>query len=152
MKLTKNPPAPMVKVKEDIDRLFDRFFTPTFYNEPFLPHFEASFETKWIPAFDLAETDKEFVVRLEVPGVHKENLDINLSGNVLTITGKREAVQEASGEAYLWKEREYGKFVRTLRLPSAVAENKVEAMYQDGVLVVHLPKVTPTPANKILIK
>jgi HSP20 family protein len=102
--------------------------------------------------FDLAETDKEYVVRLEVPGIHRENLDIALRDNVLTITGKRDVSQEGGGETYLWKEREFGRFVRTMRLPTAVVENKIEATYQDGVLVVHLPKAVPAPANKILIK
>ena len=146
--------APIVgKVREDIDRAFDRFFTSPFFGESLLPPFDAPMtEMTWVPAFDLLETDKEFTVRLEVPGIHKENLDLNLTNNLLTITGRREHAKDVEGEAYLWKEREYGKFVRTIRLPSAVMENKVEATYQDGVLVVHLPKVTPTPANKILIK
>jgi HSP20 family protein len=147
--------APIVgKVKEDIDRLFDRFFSTPFATEPLFPPFETpTSEVAWMPVFDLSETDKEYVVRLEVPGVHRENLDITLRENVLTITGKREQVQVQDGlESYLWKEREFGRFVRAMRLPSLVAENKIEATYQDGVLLVHLPKVTPTAANKILIK
>jgi HSP20 family protein len=70
----------------------------------------------------------------------------------LTITGKRDVSQEGKTETYLWREREFGRFIRSMRLPSAVAENKIEATYQDGVLVVHLPKAEPAPANKILIK
>lgn len=145
--------APIVgKVKEDIDRLFDRMFSTPFGMEPLFPPFDPSNEGTWMPVFDLAETDKEYVVRLEVPGIHRENLDIALRDNVLTITGKREVTQEGGGETYLWKEREFGRFVRTMRLPTAVVENKIEATYQDGVLVVHLPKAVPAPANKILIK
>jgi HSP20 family protein len=145
--------APVVgKVKEDIDRLFDRFFSTPFATEPLFPSFEAMPEGSWTPAFDLAETDKEYVVRLEVPGIHRENLDITLRDNLLTITGKREVVQEGSGETYLWNEREFGRFIRKMRLPTAVVENKIEATYQDGILVVHLPKAMPAPANRILIK
>ncbi len=92
------------------------------------------------------------MVRVEVPGIHKENLDINLTGNVLKITGQREEVHEGAGEAYLWKEREAGKFVRTLRLPTAVEEGKVGATYQDGILTLKLPKVAAALPNKILIK
>ena len=91
-------------------------------------------------------------MRVEVPGIPKENLDINLTGDMLTITGWREAVQENKGETYLWKEREAGKFARMIRLPASIVENKIEANYQDGVLTIHLPKVAPAPANKILIK
>jgi HSP20 family protein len=145
--------APIVgKVKEDIDRLFDRFFSTPFATEPLFPPFEAMPEGMWTPVFDLAETDKEYVIRLEAPGIHRENLDIALRDNVLTITGKREVSQEGKTETYLWREREFGRFVRSMRLPTAVIENKIEATYQDGVLVAHLPKAVPAPANKILIK
>lgn len=146
--------APIVgKVKEDIDRLFDRFFTSPFMTEPFFPAFDAVEPvTTWLPVFDLAENEKEYLVRLEVPGMHRENLDITLRENLLTITGKREVTQEQKTEIYLWKEREFGRFTRSIRLPMPVVENKIEALYQDGVLVVRLPKAEPTPANKILIK
>ncbi|HEV8123580.1 MAG TPA: Hsp20/alpha crystallin family protein [Gemmatimonadales bacterium] len=152
MKVMKAGPA-VGKVKEDIDRLFDRFFATPFINEPLFPPFETvGAVATWLPTFDLSENDKEYVVRLEVPGINKENLDISLVENVLTITGKREISQEQGMEYYLWKEREFGRFVRNVRLPSPVVENKIEALCQDGVLVVRLPKAVPTPANKILIK
>jgi HSP20 family protein len=108
--------------------------------------------TEWFPMLDLTETPEEFVVRLEVPGVHKENLDITLTGTLLTITGRRELMAETSGETYLRREREIGKFVRTIRLPAPVVEKEVKAAYQDGVLVIHLAKVAPAVANRILIK
>jgi HSP20 family protein len=101
---------------------------------------------------DLTEAAGEFIVRLEVPGFHKENLDINLTGTLLTISGRRELIPEVSGETYLRREREIGKFVRTIRLHAPVMEKEVKATYQDGLLVVHLPKVAPAVANRILIK
>jgi len=107
---------------------------------------------EWIPAMDVVETPAEYVVQLEVPGFHKENLDINLTGTTLTMTGKREIAPEKEGEGYLLRQRAVGKFIRTIRLPTKVAENKVAAEYRDGVLVVHLPRETPAPATKVLIK
>jgi HSP20 family protein len=101
---------------------------------------------------DVVETPAEYVVQLEVPGFHKENLDINLTGTTLTMTGKREIAPEKEGEGYLLRQRAVGKFIRTIRLPTKVAENKVAAEYRDGVLVVHLPRETPAPATKVLIK
>ena len=100
----------------------------------------------------MVETANEFVVRLEVPGIPRENLDINLTGQMLTITGKRETKTEKAEETYLVRERLYGKFVRTARLPVPVAAAKVTATFEEGMLVVHLPKAEPAPANKILIK
>lgn len=141
------------KLGEEFDRVFDRMLVPRFLTEPLLPPFP--FENtgaEWIPALDMIETATEYVVRLEVPGIHKENLDVNLTGELLTITGKREFAPEIEGEGYLVKERVFGKFARTIRVPTPVAEKKVLAEYQDGVLLVHLPKETPAPATKILIK
>jgi HSP20 family protein len=158
MKVTKvTRAAPIIgQVKDDIDRVFDRFFATPSFGEMLLPAFP--FEQmgtaggEWAPVLDLTETDKEYVIRCEVPGIHKENLDINLSGNVLRIMGHKEAVQEGKGETYLYREREVGKFVRTLRLPVPVEEGKIDAIYQDGILTVHVPKAAAAVAKKILIK
>jgi HSP20 family protein len=145
---------PMVgKLGEEFDRVVDRLFTPRFLAEPLLPPFPfETVGTEWMPFMDVIEYAEEYVVRLEVPGIHKENLDINLVGELLTITGKREIVPEIEGEGYLVRERAYGKFTRTIRLPVTVANKKVTAEYQDGLLVVHLPKEIAAPATKVLIK
>ncbi|HEX6406897.1 MAG TPA: Hsp20/alpha crystallin family protein [Gemmatimonadales bacterium] len=146
--------APMTgKIGEEMERFFDRFTTPGFLTEPFIPPFPyETATTEWYPVLDLTENTEEFVVRLEVPGVHKENLDINLTGDLLTIQGRRELMNEVSGETYLRREREVGKFVRKIRLPVPVVEKEVKATYQDGLLVIHLPKVAPAVANRIAIK
>lgn len=141
------------KVGEEVERFFDRVMAPGFLPEPFLPPFP--FETagtEWLPVLDVTETADEFIARLEVPGVHKENLDINLTGTLLTITGRRELMTDAAGETYLRREREVGKFTRTIRLPAPIVEKEVKATCEDGLLVVHLPKVAPAVANKIMIK
>ena len=141
------------KLGEEFDRIFDRLLTPRLYTEPLLPPFP--FETtgaEWMPVMDVIENAAEYIVRLEAPGIHKENLDINLVGEILTITGKREMVPEVEGQGYLVRERVYGKFARTILLPVPVAETKVTAEYRDGVLVVYLPKAEPAPATKVLIK
>lgn len=142
------------KMRDEIDKVFDRFFTAPFLGEPFVFPLEPMREygAEWMPVLDLAETPKEYVVRLEAPGIHKENLDINLTGNVLRITGHKEAVQEGKGETYLYREREVGKFARTVKLPVPVEEGKIDAVYQDGILTIRLPKVEAAVAKKILIK
>ena len=141
------------KLGEEFDQVFDRLLAPRFLAEPLLPPFPyENMGAQWMPVMDVTETPAEYVVRLEVPGIHKENLDINLTGVMLTITGMREIAPEVEGEGYLVKERAIGKFVRTIRLPAPVAEKKVAAEYRDGVLQIHVPKETPAPATKILIK
>jgi HSP20 family protein len=141
------------KLGEEFDRVVDRLLAPRFLAESFLPPlpFEKA-GAEWMPVMDVIEKADEYVVWLEAPGIHKENLDINLVGEILTITGMREIAPEVDGEGYLLRERAIGKFTRTIRFPVPVAEKKVAAEYRDGVLLVHLPKETPAPATKVLIK
>jgi HSP20 family protein len=138
---------------EEVERFFDRFLAPGFLAEPFMPAFPFETQpTEWFPTLDLIENADEFIVRLEAPGIHKENLDVNLTGTLLTVQGRRELINEAAGETYLRREREFGKFARTVRLPAPVMEKEVKAVYENGVLVIHLPKVAPAVANRIVIK
>lgn len=152
MKLTRTQ-AGVPTIARDFDDVFDRIFNAplAFPAVPFEP-FRKAMEGTWMPAIDLTETEKEFILRAEVPGVPKENLDVHLEGEVLILTGHRETKTTEKGENMLWEEREAGKFVRTLRLPKAVEATKVEAVFQDGILTVRVPKAEVAIKNKILIK
>jgi len=147
MKIMKATPT-LGTMRQDLDRVFDRFFEPTFFplGAP------RNLEAMWEPTLDLSETEKEFVVRLEAPGMARDDFDVDLDRNLLTLSGKRELRKEDKGEDYLWQERQEGRFVRTIRLPAAVQENKVDAVYTDGVLIVKLPKAIPTAKTKVTIK
>jgi HSP20 family protein len=149
MKLTKTQ-AGVPTLVRDFDDVLDRFFTtpvfPTFNFEPMKKAME------WMPALDLTETEKEFIIRAEIPGVPRENLDVHLEGDLLTLTGHREKKTTEKDENMLWEEREAGRFIRTLRLPKAVEANKVDANYTDGILTVRLPKLETSVKSKILIK
>jgi HSP20 family protein len=138
----------MAPVKE-FDRFFDRFFNPAVWP---LAAPRATTEVAWEPALDFSETPKEYVVRLEIPGVTRDDLDVNLDGNLLTLSGKREFNKAEKGEDFLWEERFEGRFSRTLRLPGLVAEGKIDAVYNDGILTVKLPKAEPATKSKIAIK
>lgn len=148
MKLVKTPPAPAA-IKRDIDTLFDRLFRGPMFPEVFPMR---AIESAWEPALDFSETEKEYVVRLEVPGFHKENLDVKFDAGLLTISGHRELQAEGKGEEYLWQEREHGRFARTLRLPAPVVPEKIEATYENGMLLVKLLKVEPAVQSKIAIR
>lgn len=146
MKLMKAVPAP--GLKREFDTMFERLFrTPLFPELPVLPR-----DVGWEPALDLTETEKEYVIRIEVPGFHRENLDVKYEAGVLTISGTRELGNELKGEEFLWQERVEGRFVRALRIPTPVTETAVEATYENGVLLVKLPKQQPTAKSKIAIK
>ncbi len=137
----------------DMDQIFDRFFPapltyPGFGFEPL----RRAMEGNWMPVLDLTEREKEFIVRAEIPGVPRENLDVHLEADVLTLSGHREQKTTEKDENMLWEEREAGKFIRTLRLPKAVEAARVEAIYADGILTVRIPKADLAVKNKILIK
>ncbi len=141
--------APPVAPLKEFDRFFDRFLHPAAWTSA-VPRAPA--EGLWEPALDFSETPKEYVVRMEIPGVARDDLDVNLDGNLLTIGGKRELRKEEKGEDFLWEERIEGRFARTLRLPAVVQEAKIEALYNDGILTVRLPKMEPVMKSKITIK
>ncbi len=141
--------APPVAPLKEFDRFFDRFLHPAAWTSA-APR--ATPEGLWEPALDFSETPKEYVVRMEIPGVARDDLDVNLDGNLLTIGGKRELRKEEKGEDFLWEERIEGRFARTLRLPAVVQEAKIEALYNDGILTVRLPKMEPAMKSKITIK
>lgn len=147
MKLMKAPPT-YATMKQDLDRVFDRFFEPTFWplGTP------RTLETMWEPILDLSETEKEFVIRLEAPGMARDDFDVELDRNLLTLSGKRELHKEEKGEDFLWQERQEGRFVRTIRLPAQVQDARIEAAYADGVLTIRLPKAHETAKTKVTIK
>jgi HSP20 family protein len=142
--------APPVAPLKEFDRFFDRFLGPSAWPLTAAPRPTA--EGLWEPALDFSETPKEYGVRMEIPGVARDDLDVNLDGNLLTIGGKRELRKEEKGEDFLWEERIEGRFARTLRLPGVVQEAKIEALYNDGILTVKLPKTEPSLKSKIAIK
>jgi HSP20 family protein len=146
--------SPMVpSAKRDLEEIVDRFFRNPFASmSPFGLGAVAGRSEEFVPALDLDETEKEFVVRLEVPGIPRENLDVNLVGETLTLSGHRERVERQASETSLWEERESGRFIRTIQLPQAVDPKKIEAVCSDGVLSVHLPKAEPAVKSRIVIK
>ena len=147
MKLTKGPPTAPATVRDEFDRLFDRMWSTGLFGAP-----PRAYEAMWSPSLDFSENEKEYIVRLEAPGIAKEDLDVNLDGQNLAISGRRDFEKEEKTEEYFWREREAGRFVRTVQLPSAVDKSKIAASYQDGIMTIRLPKAEPTVKTRILIK
>ena len=104
------------------------------------------------PNLDLVETDSKLEIKLDVPGIHREDLEIQLNANTLTITGKRDEKREEKEKNYHRIERHMGSFSRTVTLPCSVQEDKVEAEYHHGVLTVTLPKTEEAKTKRIKIK
>lgn len=147
MKLTKALPTSVATVRDEFDRRFDRFLHTGLFG-PTPP----AFETMWQPSLDFSENDKEYIVRVEVPGIPKEDLEVNVDGRTLTVSGRRDFEREEKTEEYFYREREAGRFVRTVQLPGSVDQSKVAATYQDGIMTIRLPKTEPSSKTQIQIK
>lgn len=104
------------------------------------------------PLADVSETENAVEVRLDLPGVKAKELDIQLSNNVLTISGERKEEKEEKGRTFHRVERRVGSFSRSLTLPCSVAADEAAAEYHDGVLKVTLPKTEESKAQKIKVK
>ncbi len=109
-------------------------------------------EMYWSPPMELYEKSDKFVIRIEVPGVKKDGIDISMTGETLTIKGERKAVKEVKDEEYHRSEISYGSFSRSITLPAAVDADKIEAMYEDGILEVVVPKAREAKPSKIQVK
>ncbi len=132
-------------LRDEIDRLFE---TPldAFTNE------SQQFLSGWMPTVDLYEDRDQLVVKAELPGMRKEDIDISLHGDVLTLSGERKE-EKTTGEAQTYRaERFLGKFQRTFTLPSTVDTNKVQASYKDGILTVTLPKAEEAKPKQIEVR
>jgi len=104
--------------------------------------------TGFTPLVDVHETKEEYLVKVDVPGVKADDVNVEVNENVLSISGAR--VADEKGQAQL-VERPYGSFVRTLTLPQGVDSDSIEAGYQDGVLELRIPKPAEQKPKKIAI-
>jgi HSP20 family protein len=132
-------------LRHEIDRLFDSPLNA-------LSSDSQQFLSGWAPAVDLHEERDHLVLRAELPGMKKEDIDISLHGDVLTLSGERKEEKEYEKAETYRSERFLGKFQRIFTLPVAVDANKVQASYRDGILTVHLPKSEEAKPKQIDVK
>ena len=132
-------------IQARLNRMFgDRPFR-TFEGE------EAPF-ADWAPAVDIQETDKEYVVKADLPEVKKEDVKVEFEDGVLTVEGERKIEKEEKDKKFHRVERGYGNFSRTFEFGDAIASDKVTADQLDGVLTITLPKLPPAPARRIEVQ
>lgn len=112
---------------------------------------EAMARADWAPAVDVLETDAEFQIIAELPGLEKEDVKLSVEGGVLAISGRREQVEE-KGTRLHRIERASGSFFRSFSVPDTVDETKVKASYKNGILTVHLPKTEKAKPKSIEVK
>ena len=131
----------LADLRDEIDRLFDAPLTELTRTSQLL--------SGWNPALDVYEDKDNVTVKGEVPGVKKEDLDISVQDGCLSISGERKLEEKVDEDNVYRSERFYGRFQRTLTLPSPVAADKVKAQYKDGILTVTLPKTEEAKPKQI---
>jgi HSP20 family protein len=131
----------LADLRDEIDRLFD---SP-------LNGFGSVLQSlgDWSPALDIHEDKENFVVKAELPGIKKEDVNVSFQDGCLTISGERKAESKSEDAEVYHTERFFGRFQRTVALPAAVAADKVKAQYHDGVLTVTLPKTEEAKPKQI---
>jgi HSP20 family protein len=138
----------LLDLQREINRMFDRFFRGSIFEE----EEEETKVVTWRPTVDVSETDDEYIVRAELPGVSKGDIKVTLKENVLTIRGEKKQERETKDENFHRVERIYGAFQRSFTLPGEVRVDKIDAKFKDGVLTIRLPKAEETKAKEIEVK
>jgi HSP20 family protein len=138
-------PSELFGIQREMNRMFDNVFRFDTRDD------DAAF-TAWTPAVDIAEHEDEYVVKVELPGVNKEDVKITLESNILTIRGEKKQEKETKKENYQRIERSYGSFQRSFTLPTTVKSEKIDAVYKDGILQIALPKAEEAKPKQIEVK
>jgi len=128
------PLRPFLPVHEEVRRLFQELI-----HQPWGGH-GSSAHSDWQPRVDMCETSEAIIVEVELPGVRREDVRIEVEGDTLRITGERRVTSERQERNYYRVERSHGRFARQLRLPGTVAREAIRAEFDAGILTITLPK------------
>lgn len=139
---------PFRSVQAMMQDVFEPFFARSWPGR-FLP---APFEGGLSPVFAVKERSDAYLIEADLPGVKDADVDISLSGNRLTVSGKRDESRREEGETYYGYERQYGSFARSFTLPDGIDHDRISAELDSGVLTVSLPKKESSKPRKITIK
>jgi HSP20 family protein len=138
------PAREMMTLREAMDRLFDDAFTRPL-----------SVRDGWSmasPAIDMYQTDNEIVVKASIPGIKAEEVQINVTGDVLTLKGEAKQEEERKERSWHIREQRFGSFERSIVLPTDVKSAQAEAVFENGILTITLPKADEVKPKTINIK
>jgi HSP20 family protein len=137
-----DPTRDLDTLQTDVNRVFDAFFGDRAANGR---------ARRWVPAIDLVETDEHFVLKVDLPGLEKDDVEIEVKDGLLTVSGERKAEHQESKDGYHRIERAYGSFSRSLTLPQGVDADQVQADFNQGVLEVRVPKPAERKPHRVQI-
>lgn len=127
-------------------------FMNEFFGTPMMWRRTPGENMAWAPTADIYEQEDSYIIRAELPGVKKEDIEVSVTGDTLTIKGERNPAEDIGEEQYQCSEICYGSFSRLITLPSAIDADKVEATYENGVMEIRVPKAKEAMPTKVEIK
>ena len=140
-----NPNRSYLSMQDTMNSLVNALFNTDFSGS-------VSDNGEYAPRMDMKELDDSYVVKLSMPGIDKDDIDISITDGVLTIKGETKEEEEKEGEKYLVREHKHYAYYRSVRLPSEVQADKAEAEYKNGVLNLTLPKAEEVKPKSIPVK
>lgn len=144
----RNLPLPIQEIATEVEHIVDRMFPKASCCDTAKDCCEQAFS----PAMDVAETDSQYLVSLDLPGMKIEDVKIELHEDRLTVSGSRKPTERSDGIQFHREERSFGTFKRTLVLPKSVDTEKVDASYEAGVLTIAVPKLAKAQPRTIEIR
>ena len=141
-----SPLRELVAMQNDLSRLFGDFFRDATGQSDETP------SGQWHPPMDVSETPDAFVIRAEIPGVEKDQLELSVENGVFTVRGERQREAQQEGESYVRVERATGPFKRSISLPPSADPEQVAARYRDGVLEVRIGKQEQSKPRRIAVE
>ena len=146
------PSMDLTRWERDMDRMMDDFFGRRF--RPWWPErwFGGEAMDVRAPVVDLFEEKDDIVVKAELPGMDKDDIEVNLTDNMLTIKGEKKKEDEVKEKNFYRCERSYGSFLRNIDLPKAVLADKVKASFKNGILEVRVPKTEEAKSKEVKVK
>jgi HSP20 family protein len=137
-----DPSREVDSLQSEVNRLFDTFFGGRPGNAGL---------RRWVPAMDVVETDDQLVLRADLPGLDKDDVNIEVKDGVLTVSGEREAEHEERADGFHRVERAFGRFSRSMSLPDHVDAERISADFDKGVLEVRIPKPEERKPHRVAI-
>jgi HSP20 family protein len=147
------PVSEIARMERDLERVFEDFFGPRWspFRRSFWPMRRQAVAMPSVEV-DVYEEKDEIVVKAELPGMGKDEINIHMSDHVLTIKGEKKKEEEVKDEDYHFSERSYGAFVRSIELPTQVQTEKAKASFKNGVLEIRLAKTEEAKKKEITVK
>jgi HSP20 family protein len=136
-----DPFRELESLRREMERLFDTFLGERRFDREFT----------WAPAVEVKELPDKFVLKVDLPGIKKEDIKLEVSDNILTISGERKEEKEEKEAQYYRREIVYGSFYRSIQLPPNVDPEKITAKLENGVLTIEIPKTEKAKAKEIPI-